>query len=124
MWRDRLIEIKKEKGMTTKFLAEKSGISEETLTRILNSKNIKTDAPRITTLIDVCTALGIELWEIFYTGEKSLVLLQAEIDSLKVERDTLLTDNGILKDRVEKLRDKVDDLKDQIIDTHNYYIKR
>ena len=124
MWRDRLIEIKKEKGMTTKFLAEKSGISEETLTRILNSKNIKTDAPRITTLIDVCTALGIELWEIFYTGEKSLVLLQAEIDSLKVERDTLIADNGILKDRVEKLRDKVDELKDQIIDTHNYYIKR
>ena len=123
MWRDRLNEIKKEKGITTKMMSERSGISIDTITRILSSKDIKTDSPRINTIADLCNALGVELWEIFYTGDKSLVILQAEIDTLKTERDGLIAENGALKNRVDTLRDKVDSLKDEIIDTHNYYIK-
>jgi transcriptional regulator with XRE-family HTH domain len=124
MWRDRIIEIKKEKGMSTKILAERSGISEETITRMLTSKNLKTDAPRLTTLIDLCNALEVEVWDVFYTGEKSLVLLQAEVTALREERDTLIAENGALRGKVDLLRDKVDSLKDEIISTHNYYIKR
>lgn len=123
MWRDRLNEIKKEKGITTKMMSERSGISIDTITRILTSKDIKTDSPRINTITDLCNALGVELWEIFYTGDKSLVILQAEIDTLKTERDGLIAENGALKNRVDTLRAKVDSLKDEIIDTHNYYIK-
>ena len=123
MWRDRLNEIKKEKGITTKMMSERSGISIDTITRILTSKDIKTDSPRINTIADLCNALGVELWEIFYTGDKSLVILQAEIDTLKTERDGLIAENGALKNRVDTLRNKVDSLKDEIIDTHNYYIK-
>lgn len=122
MWRDRIIEIKKEKAMSTKELSERSGISEETITRMLNAKTLKEDsAPRITTLSDICKALGVELWEIFYTGEKSLVLLQGEVEILIAERDSLISDNGALKSEVNRLSKKVDDLKDQIIETHNYY---
>jgi uncharacterized coiled-coil DUF342 family protein len=72
----------------------------------------------------LCKVLGIELWELFYTGDKSLVVLQAEIHSLNAERDALLVENGALKDKVETLRNKVDSLKDEIISTHNYYIKK
>ena len=123
MWRDRLIEIKEEKGISTKMISERSGLSVETIKRMLNSKHITTDAPRIDTISDVCNALGVELWEIFYIGDKSLVSLQAEITSLKSERDALIAENGALKNKVDTLRDKVDSLKDEIIATHRHYIK-
>lgn len=123
MWRDRLNEIKKEKGITTKMMSEKSGLPAETITRVLNPKHSKTEYPRLDTLSDICNALGVELWEVFFTGEKSLVLQQAEITSLKSERDALIAENSALKDKVEVLRDKVDSLKDEIIAVHNYYIK-
>ena len=124
MWRDRLIEIKQQKGITTKMLSERSGITTETITRILNSKNVKTEDPRIDTISDLCRALEVEVWEIFYLGDQSLVTLQAEIASLKSERDALLAENGALKSQVDTMRDKIDTLKDEIIATHNYYIKR
>ena len=124
MWRDRLIEIKKAKGISTKVLSERSGLSVETLNRMLSSTHVVTESPRIDTIFDVCRALEVEAWEIFYMGDQSLVTLQAEIATLKSERDTLLAENGALKDKVETLRDKVDCLKDEIIATHNYYIKK
>lgn len=124
MWRERLIEIKKEKGITTKMLSEKSGISIDTITRTLSPKNDQKEYPRIDTISEVCDALGVEMWEIFYMGDKSLVSMQAEIASLKSERDALIAENGALKNKVDTLRDKVDSLKDEIITTHNYYIKQ
>ena len=124
MWRDRLIEIKKEKGISTKEISERSGISVETITRILNSKHATTEAPRIDTIAEVCKALDVEVWEIFYMGDRSFVAQQAEIVLLKNERDDLIAENGALKARVEALRDKVDSLKDQIIDLHDFYNKR
>ena len=124
MWRDRLIEIKKQKGISTKTLAERSGLTVETITRILSPQHTKTEDPRISTIADLGRALEVELWEVFYMGDQSLVTLQAEISTLKAERDNLLSENGALKAKVETLRDKVDSLKDEIIATHNYYIKR
>lgn len=124
MYRDKLLEIKKVKGITTKQWAEESGISVDTIGRILHPENPLKDSPRINTLEDLCKPLGVELWEIFYMGDRSWVDLQAEILALRAERDNLLTENGALKNRVEELRDKVDALKDEIIDVHRYYIKK
>ncbi len=124
MYRDRLEEIRDEKGITYKKWSEESGVSIDTINRIIHPDNPDKDSPRVDTLDKLCKPLGIELWEIFYMGDRSFVSLQAEILSLKAERDTLLEENGALKNKVETLRDKVDSLKDEIIDTHNYYIKR
>ena len=124
MYRDRLEEIRKEKGISHKKWAEESCVSVDTIDRIIHPENPDKDSPRVNTLESLCKVLGIELWELFYTGEKSLVLLQAEVDLLKAERDALIAENGALKNKVETLRDKVDSLKDEIIDTHNYYIKK
>lgn len=123
MWRDRLIEIKKEKGISTKLMSDRSGISVDTIARILNHKNDKNDSPRLDTISELCQALGVEMWEIFYMGDQSLVTLQAEILALKTERDNLLSENGELKYKLETLRNTVDTLKDEIIATHHYYIK-
>ena len=120
MYRDRLEEIRKEKNITHKKWAEESGVSVDTINRITHPENTEKDSPRVNTLEDLCEVLGIELWELFYTGEKSLVLLQAEVDNLKTERDALIAENGALKKEVETLRGKVDSLTDIIID----YIKK
>lgn len=72
---------------------------------------------------DVCKPLGVEVWEIFYLGDRSFVSLQAEIIALKSERDALVAENAVLETTVGKLRDKIDNLKDEIIDTHKYYNK-
>lgn len=116
MYRDRLEEIRKEKGFTNKRWSEESGVSIDTIARVIHPENPIKDSPRVNTLEDLCRPLGVELWEIFYTGDRSLVHLQAEINDLRNERDALVADNGALKDRVETLRGQVDALKDEVID--------
>ena len=124
MYRDKLEEIRKEKGFSTHQWSEESGVSIDTIKRITHPKNPEKESPGISTLEDLCRPLGVELWEIFYVGDRSFVDLQAEINALKSERDALIAENGALKDKVDTLRDKVDSLKDDIISVHNYYIKR
>ena len=116
MYRDRLEELRKEKNITHKKLSELSGVSIDTINRITHPENTEKDSPRVNTLEDLCKVLGIELWELFYTGEKSLVILNAEIDALKTERDNLIAENGALKKEVETLRNRVDSLTDVVID--------
>lgn len=130
MYRDRLNEIRKEKGYTSKKWAEESGVSIDTISRVMHPENPK-DSPRVSTLEELCKPLGVELWEIFYLGDRSLISLQAEMITLKAERDALLAENAVLKEnndalknKVEALRDKVDSLKDDIISLHSYYINK
>ena len=123
MYRDRLEELRKEKGMSNKQWSEKSGVSVDTIQRTIHPENPEKDSVKVNTLEDLCKPLGVELWEIFYMGNTSLVALQAEINSLKAERDELVVENAILKDKVERLHEENDTLKNTIIDTHNYYMK-
>jgi transcriptional regulator with XRE-family HTH domain len=124
MYRCKLEELRKEKGFSYKKWSEESGVSVDTITRIIHPENPDKDSPRVNTLEDLCKPLGVELWEIFYLGDRSFVSLQAEIAALKTERDDLVVENAVLKTKVETLRDKNEALKDQIIDVHNYYIKK
>ena len=123
MYRDKLVEFRDEKGLSNKQWSMESGVSIDTIGRIIRRDNPDEDSTKVNTLEDLCKPLGKELWEIFYTGNTSLVSLQAEITALKTERDDLVAENAILKNKVESLRDKNDSLKDEIIATHNYYIK-
>ena len=122
MYRDKLEEIRKEKGLSTKQWSELSEVSVDTINRIRNPEHPEKDSPRVNTLEDLCRPLGVELWEIFYMGDKSLVSLQAEIASLKAERDALIAENGALKNKVDTLRDNVNALKNEIIYMHHHYI--
>ena len=124
MYRDKLEELRKEKGISNKKWAELSGVSIDTIARIIHPDNPEKDSPRVNTLDELCVPLGVELWEIFYMGDKGLVSLQAEIASLKAERDFLVAENAVQRDKIETLIDKVDTLKDELISVHNYYIKQ
>ena len=116
MYRERLEELRKEKGFSYKKWAEESGVSVDTLDRIVHPENPEKDSPRVNTLEQAIKPFGVELWEIFYMGNTSLVSLQNEINILRAERDALLVENGALKDRVDTLTTKVDTLKDQMIE--------
>ena len=124
MYRDLLEELRKEKGLSNRRWAEESGISLDTIVRIIHPENPDKDSPRVNTLEDLCKPLGIELWELFYIGEHSFVALQAELVSLREERDRLLAETAVQSATIDSLKEKVDSLKDQIIDIHNYYIKK
>ena len=56
MWLDRLIELKKQAGMSTKQIAEGTLMPERTITRIFHGE---TDSPTITTLIPIINFLGV-----------------------------------------------------------------
>ena len=124
MYRCMLEELRKAKGISQRKWSEESGVSVATISRIIHPENPEKDSPRVNTLEDLCAPLGVELWEIFYRGDRNLLSLQAEIATLKTERDELVAENAVMKTQIECLRDKNDSLKDQIIDVHNYYIKK
>ena len=120
MWREKIIEAKKAKNITTKMMSERtpSHIPVETIARILTAK---TEFPRIDTVLELGAAVGLSPWELFaettsLVGDRSHSAMQAKIDAL-------IAENCELKDKVNTLRDKIDSLKDEIIATHNYYTK-
>lgn len=118
MWRDRILQAKVEKGITTKYMADYAQMSEKTVARMLSGVNAK-KGPFIDNVIMLGASVGLTPREIFsetglIVGDENLAILQAEVDQLRAERDKLVEENIVL-------RRKVDDLKDELIDTHRYY---
>ena len=114
MWRDRVIETRKAKGITIKMMSErtKSNIPVETITRILNEK---TGDPRISTLLEVGESVGLEAWELFadpavLIAYQSFVALQAEVETLKAEIDALKADKEALVAENEALKNNANEV--------------
>ena len=123
MYRNKLEEIMKEKGYTKKRWSEESGVSIDTIDRIIHPENPTKDSPKVNTLEEVCKPFRVELWEIFFTGDKNLVSMKAKLSALETERENLIAENAELRAKVATLTEKVDSLKDEIIETHRHYIK-
>lgn len=124
MYRCRLEELRKEKGYSYKKWSEESGVSVDTITRIIHPENPDKDSPRVNTLEALCLPLGVEIWEVFYFGDQSFISLQSENSALKVIHNELVTENASLRTKNELLREKAENLKDQIIDVHRYYMDK
>lgn len=133
MWRERIIEAKKAKGITTKMMAERtpSHITAETITRILNEK---TDDPRISTVLALGESVGLSPWELFAESNaliafQGFLTLQAEVEALKAQRDALAASVDGLNDKLVSLEVENNRLsltlehKEEIIALHNYYNK-
>ena len=123
MYRDKLEEIMKEKGYTKKRWSEESGVSIDTIDRIIHPENPTKDSPKVNTLEEVCKPFRVELWELFFTGDKSIVSMKAKLSALEAERDNLVAENAVLRAKVASLTEKVDSLKDDLIETQKSYIK-
>lgn len=138
MWRERIIEAKKAKGITIKMMAERtpSHLTVETITRILNEK---TDDPRISTVLALGESVGLSPWELFaetnaLVAYQGFVTLQAEHDKLQAESHDLRNENVTLKDKVVNLeaendrlrltlahKEEIISLQKELIDLHRIY---
>ena len=131
MWLDNLKELKKKTGMSSKQIADKTSLPERTVIRIFSGD---TDNPYVDTLHRIVTVLGGSLDDILadtkvVVGEANLVTLQENVEVVTAERDLIIAENAILKDKVVALTAENDMLKmeikhkDEIIALHNYYNK-
>lgn len=124
MWLDNLKQLKKEKGMSTKQIAEKTGLPEKTISRILSGD---TDNPYIDTLHRIVTALGGSLDDIFadtksVVAPKSLVEAKENADALKIENTELKEAVALLTKENEMLKMEVKH-KDELLELHKFYSK-
>jgi transcriptional regulator with XRE-family HTH domain len=117
--------------MSVKQIAEKTNLPERTVTRIFSGD---TDNPYVDTLHRIVTVLGGSLDDILadtkvVVGEKDLATLQENVDTVTAERDLIVAENAILKDKVTTLTAENEMLKmqlmhkDELLALHNYYNK-
>ena len=130
MWRERIIEAKKALGVSTKYMSERTmHIPERTIIRLLNGE---TDNPYVDTVLEVGASVGLSPQEIFsetnlILGDKDLATLQADLDMANAEKDILVTEITMLKDKIACLTAENDMLKreiehkEELINLHNYY---
>ena len=121
MYRDRLDEIRKERGFTKKRWSEESGVSIDAIDDIIHPDNPDKCSPKVNTLEELCRPLCVALWEVFYVGDHDLPAMAAELAALRAERDVLRSDNATLLATAQALKEKIDQLKDELIDTHRPY---
>lgn len=138
MWLDNLKELKKEKNLSTKRLAELSNLPEKTVIRVLSGQ---TANPYMDTLDRLAAALGCSLGDILagtkaVVGDTSLTEMQAKIDELTAKNEELsaqlelsIKDNAIQVDKVNVLTKELEliNLKlmytEKLLATHDYYNK-
>jgi transcriptional regulator with XRE-family HTH domain len=136
MWREKIIEAKKSKNITTKMMSEKVRLPEQTITRILSGK---TETPRIDSVLELGASVGLSPAELFaettsVLGDKNLITLQEELDQtnaaltalqsefalLSEENTDLKVKNVTLTAEIDLLRLKLEH-KEEIIRLHNRY---
>ena len=89
MWRDKIIEARVAKGITIQALAEKTKMSEKSVTRILNGT---TEFPPIDKVLALGIAVGLSERDLFMEANLELADLRDKCDHLTGEI-VRLTDN-------------------------------
>lgn len=137
MWHDNLLRLIKESNLTIKQISERGNLPYETVKRVVSGK---TPNPYIDTLDHFAVALNCELKDILIdtkiVGVEEVTKLQEQIDNLTLtieqftaEKNLLLAETALQKDKITLLNAENDLLKlqlkhkDEIIAIHNYYNK-
>ena len=129
MWLDKLKDLKKRSGMTTKQIAEKAKQPERTVTRILNGE---TYAPGIDKLRPRVYAMGGSLDDIFDESDfrvptPEAQTLKSTVSELTDENVRLKDENVHLKAEIAELRlklahkEEIISLQDEIIRLHKAF---
>ena len=124
MWLDNLKSLKKEKGMSTKQIAEATKLPEKTISRILSGE---TDNPYVDTLHRIVTALGGSLDDIL--ADTKVVVAPQTFAEVKENADFVIAENTELKEAVALLTKEIEMLKmelkhkDELLELHNFYNK-
>jgi transcriptional regulator with XRE-family HTH domain len=127
MWLENLRELKKEKGVTNKYIAEATNLPERTVTRIFSGD---TDNPYVDTLHRIVTVLDGSLDSILadtkvVVGGSDLVTLQTEKDTLQAEKDLLQAEKDTLQAEKDALVTEVEKLDAELslVNTENKILK-
>lgn len=130
-WLEKLRELKEARNVKSKHISEGTFQPERTISRIFSGE---TENPTITVLIPIINFLGGSWDDIFadttaVVGNKSLATLQEDVEVLTAERDLIITENTILKDKVTALTAENELLKmklmhkEELLALHAYYNK-
>ena len=130
-WLINLKELKEKSNKTIKQIAEGTKQPERTIIRILRGE---TENPTVTTLIPIINFLGGSLDEIFadtktVIGTETLVELKENVELAQAEKELLIAEINVLKDKVNALtsENKLLNLKlsfkEELLAVHNYYNK-
>lgn len=129
MWLENLKEMKKNTGMSSKQIAEKTRLPERTISRIFAGES---DHPYADTLDLIAKAMGYDLGDVFsetkvIIATEELVEIKETVDIVEAERDLTLVENDMLKAKISALTTEVEFLKvelqhkDELLALHNYY---
>lgn len=120
MWRDNFLRLFKESGLPTRELAEKSGVSENTIKRIVKYPDATI---QLATLDRLAIGLGcnsddfIKDTNVFIgsanldTLQKRTEELQKQLEDTQKEKEILITDNTLLKTEVSTLSSRIEVLE-------------
>ena len=131
MWLDNLKELKKKSGMTSKQIADATKIPESTIKRILAGE---TGDPYVSTIHRIVVVLGGSLDHILadtnaVLAQESLVEVKETVGVAEAERDLVIAENAILKDKITALTAEIEMLnmqlkhKEELLAVHNFYNK-
>ena len=131
MWLEKLKELKKAKGMTTKQIADATKIPESTLKHIFSGE---TDNPYVDTVRRIAIALGSSLDEIFaetkvVVATETLAEVKENTEVVEAERDLILAELEMLRTKtiaqeaeIKLLTERLQH-KDEILSLINYFAK-
>ena len=131
MWLENLKALKKQTGMSSKQIADKTNLPERTVARIFSGE---TDNPYVDTLHRIVTVLGGSLDDILadtkvVVATETLVEVKETADLLGAERDLIFTENEVLKAKVAAYEREIELLKkelchkEELLAVHNFYMK-
>lgn len=131
MWLDNLKELKKNKGMTCKQIANATQIPESTIKRIFSGD---TDNPYVDTVRRIAIALDSSLDEIFAEAKvvlatETLVEVQETAEAVAAEKEVIEVKNDMLEAKVAAQAMEIELLKkelqhkDELLAVYNYFTK-
>ena len=110
MWRDNVLRYMEQYGVSSKQLAEKSGVSENTIKRIKKDPNATI---QLATLDRIALGLGIKTEDITkdtnaVIGTVKLEVLQEELNKVKNDYNLLLTEKNLLESENKTLLGRIE----------------
>ena len=129
MWLDNLKELKNKAGMSSKRIAELTGLPERTVVRIFSGD---TDDPYVSTIHRIVIALGGSLDHILAETDAvlstdNIVIVKETAEVAEAERNLMAAENEMLKAKNAALAAEIELLKKEILHKeellalHSYY---
>ena len=129
MWLDNLKELKNKTGMSSKRIAELTGLPERTIVRIFSGD---TDDPYVSTIHRIVIALGGSLDHILAETDAvlstdNIVIVKETAEVAEAERNLMAAENEMLKAKNAALATEIELLKKEILHKeellalHSYY---